>query len=378
MLNDFQIGLIEKDIQSSGVYMKDLVYDMLDHICCSVEDKMQTGEVFDKAYEKTKSEFCKIDYDEIQAETKFLLTINSNKMKRLKNVLGITAFILLLTGNFFKIQHWPGGGMILVLGTLLIIGILISMFRAKYLEEPTKQVKILRSLGLLSGILLITSLCFFMMAWPGATAIFSTALIIMGFGMVPLLIKNFNAFAKQINGKAAGIGLAFLVVLLFALKTHGFSQNFYESIINPDDHVSLQEHRIRTQNLSLRQKREDVVFTKIDNIRKTVNETKTNYLQAAKKQDQVSTDLANVRSTVESSVWKFTFNKAPVKLHGSIKELEKDIQQIGIKDFSLISLGQAEWEKEYFENKVVFGVFMYLDHLLLEISRIEREVLLYH
>ena len=132
MLNDFQIGLIEKDIQSSGVYMKDLVYDMLDHICCSVEEKMQEGEVFDKAYEKTKSEFCHTGYEEIQAETKFLLTINSNKMKTLKNVLGITAFVLLLTGNFFKIQHWPGGGMLVVLGSLLIIGILISMFRAKY------------------------------------------------------------------------------------------------------------------------------------------------------------------------------------------------------------------------------------------------------
>lgn len=379
MLTDFQINLIEKDIASSGVYMKELVYDLLDHVCCSVEEKMQDGEVFDKAYEQTKSEFCHTDYEEIQAETKFLLTINSNKMKKTKKTFAITAFVAFILGNIFKMAHWPGGSILILLATIITLGLLTSFFRTKFLEEPTKQVKIIRNLSIIVAICLTLGICFYMMHWPGATALFLSGLAIMTFGMTPILLKHFSSVIKQLNGTIAAVGMAFIGLTMLAFTTQDFSKSFYTSLYSTDVFITNKEDKLHQNNQQLKQNKKSLL---LDNLA-----TSHQYIIDLKK-DMAPTnsdEIINTKTLVEKGVWKHFASvnnkkinsKRMTEIYQSFKDLEAEAHNQGIKDFYLVNLGQDEWVKEYFVQHK-FGVFMYLDHLLLEISRLEREVLLYH
>lgn len=379
MLTDFQINLIEKDIASSGVYMKELVYDMLDHVCCSVEEKMQEGEVFDKAYEKTKSEFCHTDYEEIQAETKFLLTINSNKMKTIKKALGITAFAVFVTGKIFKMEHWPGGGFLILLATLITIGLLISFFKTKFLEEPTKQVKIVRTLSIIAGICLTLGICFYMLHWPGATGLFLTGLGIMTFGMAPILLKHFSSVVKQLNGTIAAVGMAFIGLIMLAFTTQGFSKGFYTSLYSTDVFITKKENKLHQNNQQLKENKKSTLLDNIETSHQHIIDLK------ADMSPNSTDEIINTKTLVDKGIWQHmtSVNNKKInqhrmsKIYQSFKDLEAAAHAKGIKDFYLVNLGQDEWVKEYFSQHK-FGVFMYLDHLLLEISRLEREVILYH
>lgn len=56
MLNVSQIDRIEKQVQLAGISFSHLPDDLIDHICCDVETRMDKGETFDQAFEKVKVE----------------------------------------------------------------------------------------------------------------------------------------------------------------------------------------------------------------------------------------------------------------------------------------------------------------------------------
>ena len=127
-LTDLQVELIRGNIRQNGIEMTDLEDDLLDHICCALEEELNVNSSFESAYSKIKSLVCPNGYREIQEETTQLLTLKFNKMRKTMNILGIIGSALLLVGSIFKLQHWPGAGVSLVLGgAILVLGYLPFM-----------------------------------------------------------------------------------------------------------------------------------------------------------------------------------------------------------------------------------------------------------
>ncbi len=63
--------------------MEDLQLNLLDHICCIIEQNLKEGDDFEDFYQKTVKQFCKHQLWEIEEETIILLTIkNYNVMKK--------------------------------------------------------------------------------------------------------------------------------------------------------------------------------------------------------------------------------------------------------------------------------------------------------
>jgi putative ABC transport system permease protein len=56
-LNDEHISYIRKDLQYRGIVLDGIGDELLDHICCDVEERMNNGERFIDAYQKTLHEF---------------------------------------------------------------------------------------------------------------------------------------------------------------------------------------------------------------------------------------------------------------------------------------------------------------------------------
>ena len=68
-LKDQHIDFILNDISARGVTIEDLQYNLLDHICCIIENNLEENGDFENFYQRTVQSFFKKDLKEIEDET---------------------------------------------------------------------------------------------------------------------------------------------------------------------------------------------------------------------------------------------------------------------------------------------------------------------
>jgi len=118
-ISENQIEFIRDDVRNRGVKLNSLVNNLVDHICCAIE--VHPGSDFNSVYAEVIRSFGEQGFLKIQQETIVLLTIKKEeKMKKTMYVIGFIATFLTTTGLLFKLQHWQGASIILILGILLV------------------------------------------------------------------------------------------------------------------------------------------------------------------------------------------------------------------------------------------------------------------
>ena len=190
-LTEQNIREIELLIEARGVEMKELSYDLVDHVCCMIEEKMESGKNYASALEESIASFGKKGIRQIQEETTFLLTKNTLAMRRTMHITGITAAILLLLGSIFKIQHWPGASVMYILGATSLCFVFMPLFLSIRIKEKVGKLKIWTNvIGMLSAITLCLGILFKIMHWPGANNLMNIGGGILLLIFVPLYIYN--------------------------------------------------------------------------------------------------------------------------------------------------------------------------------------------
>jgi hypothetical protein len=87
-VTDAQIEYILNDIKQRGVEMEDLQQNLLDHVCCMLEQNCKNDKDFETEYEKAIKQFFKTELWEIEEETILLLKYKHYyKMKRFLYIL---------------------------------------------------------------------------------------------------------------------------------------------------------------------------------------------------------------------------------------------------------------------------------------------------
>jgi hypothetical protein len=132
ILTEEQIDFIELDLKLRGVALEELRYSMLDHLCCQIEANDSTE--FDKAYDMALLEFGKGEMLKVQED---IIKYEFNRTWKRRNfvtyLFGFVSVFLILTGSLFKMMHWPGASLGLILGVFLLnIGFLPLFFYYKY------------------------------------------------------------------------------------------------------------------------------------------------------------------------------------------------------------------------------------------------------
>jgi hypothetical protein len=150
-LSDEHIAFILADIKANGIVIEDLQNNLLDHICCIVENEMPEGEDFYKFYGCIMPRFFKKDLKEIEEETNNLLTFkNYYAMKSTVKISGIISAFLILGGSIFKTMHWPGAGFMIMLGGLFFSLIFVPlMIVLKFKDDETTTDKWVFAFGFL-------------------------------------------------------------------------------------------------------------------------------------------------------------------------------------------------------------------------------------
>lgn len=215
-LSDKQIDYILNDISARGVEMEGLQENLLDHICCIIEQNLEANGDFESFYQKTIATFYKDALWEIEEETLLLLTFkNYYTMKKIMLWSGTLSVITLTTGIWFKYMHWPGATLFVITGILtgsLIFLPLIFTLKAK--EKQKTKGKLVLATGAIGTILVCLSFLFRVMHWGHSIDLLyiSAALVLLLF--LPLY---FFSGIKQPETKLSTITTSMLVILAYGL-----------------------------------------------------------------------------------------------------------------------------------------------------------------
>jgi len=233
-LNENQVSQIRQLILARGAEMEELTNDLLDHICCMIEERMGKEEDYEEVLEETMAVFGNNGIRNIQDETTFLLTKNILAMKKTTHIIGIIAAVLLLVGSIFKIKHLPGAGVMYVSGGFLLSFIFLPLLLTLKIKEKLSKPKLwLNIAGTVSGFILINAVFFKVMHWPYANILMWTGGMLGLFVFVPLYvysnIKYKELRSTTINNTVIVVGA---MSLFFALvKVHN-SGIVTDSILN--------------------------------------------------------------------------------------------------------------------------------------------------
>lgn len=247
-ISDAQIDFILDDISARGVGMESLQQNLLDHICCIIERNLEEDGDFERFYYQTVSTFYESELKEIETETIHLL-IHKNYyiMKKIMLVSGGISTALLSVGILFKFMHWPGAGMMLVFGIVLLSLVFLPlMFTLKVKEKQQTKDKVIIGIGTFVAILISLGIMFKVMHWPGANIMISSAFLILVLFFLPIYffsgIRNPETKVNTVVSSVlifAGCGL--LLTLMrspagnrkeYSIETNHFLRN--EQIVNTE------------------------------------------------------------------------------------------------------------------------------------------------
>ncbi len=216
-LTEEQITFIENDIRVRGITSPDLSIDLLDHICCLIENELDEYRNFETVYEQTLLLFGEKGLKEIQDETNRLLTFKHYYfMNATMKISGYVSSLMILIGSIFKIQHWPGANVLILVGVFFLAVVflpLLFILKFKSTEENNRSV-VLSIIGFVSAILICVGILFRILHWPGARMITITGCSLLLLGYLPIYILSiYKNTTNKINATAtiiliiAGVGL---------------------------------------------------------------------------------------------------------------------------------------------------------------------------
>jgi len=219
-LKDRHIDFILNDISARGVTIEDLQYNLLDHICCIVEQNLEENGDFENFYQKTVQTFFKSELKEIEDETISLIIFkNYYTMKKAMIISGTCSVALLITGLFLKFLHLPGASVGILLGiTLLSLVFLPLMFTLKIKEKSTTRDKLMIVVGGISAILLSMGIMFKVFHWPFANIMMTGSIAILLLIFLPFyFINGIRNPETRVNTIVSSIIIIAACGLLFTL-----------------------------------------------------------------------------------------------------------------------------------------------------------------
>lgn len=200
-LSSEQIAIIRKYLDQSSISIDSLKDDILDHLCCVVEIKMERGGVFDTALREALDELAPDGLNEIQRETVFLL--NSTKiilMKKIMYSIGLLSAMVFVLGWAFGMMHLPGAIALSIYGFMSFVFIFLPMLaidRYKVNIRWALSDKLKFGLGFVSGLIVATSVFFKLMHLPGAEGLLIIGTGVFVFGFLPFLF--FTMYRKSVS-----------------------------------------------------------------------------------------------------------------------------------------------------------------------------------
>ena len=185
------IEQISRDIHRQEITFSHLLEDLIDHVCSDVEYEMQTGLDFAEAYNRVKQKLGSHRLKQIQEETLYAVDTKYRYMKITMKISGVAGTILFGFAALFKIQHWPGASIMMSFGALILVfAFLPSALTVLWKETHSRKRLFMFISAFLTGTCFIAGTLFKIQHWPGAGYILTLGTISGIFLFIPSLLAN--------------------------------------------------------------------------------------------------------------------------------------------------------------------------------------------
>ncbi len=183
------VDQIIRDIREQDIVFSHLADDLIDHVCCDVEYEMTDNLSFEEAYKKVKLKIGTRRIQEIQEETLYAVDTKYRNMKNTMKISGVIATVLLGFSAILKIQHLPFAGILLTLGAIgLALVFMPSALNVLWKESKSGRKIFLFISAFFSSLFFILGMLFKIQHWPGSGIMILIAVLVAGLLFIPALL----------------------------------------------------------------------------------------------------------------------------------------------------------------------------------------------
>lgn len=406
-LSEFQIEVVSAYIRENGVAQDELHEDLLDHVCTSIENRIRQGDSFEDAFHHTIRLFGPGGLMQVQQDTFELLTEINPTMKKVTFGFGLTSTFLLLAGTIFKLLHWPGANIMVVLGASFLVLVYLPLILYYKLKESPRSEALMHSMGFLGLGLTTLGTLFKIMHWPGAAMLLLVGLVVLAFGYVPLYFykKYQSSVNKPITLSASLVAITCLI-LVFALTRinpsihyeRGITQidaQLRESAASASNNGGLYAKLSGNANAQLVKMSADATYQYLESLKLAVvaeaegisiDEARTTPLRAMKSKDNFDVPAQLLFGSSVGS--PYHHGKLVEQLSGFEQVLLNSYPQAVRQDMKALLPFDTErtyehdgekqdWVRHNFEQMPVVGVVSLLSKLQSDIRQSENQALVY-
>jgi hypothetical protein len=406
-LTEAQVELVSAYIKQNGVAQDELHDDLLDHVCTSMEQRMQQGESFEEAFQYTLSLFGPGGLKQVQNETFELLTEMNATMKKVTFGFGLTSTFLLLAGTIFKLLHWPGANVMFMIGAVILALIYLPLILRHKLKESPNNEALLHISGFVGLAFTTVGSLFKIMHWPGASVTLMIGLGTLAFLYVPIYFyKRYQTSANKPITLSASLVAMTCLILVFALTRVNNSENYDYGLTLIDSHLRTSVENTSNNKLLYTELADESRANEIRNAASNaINQLRLTRATIIASVDNISMDeaahlkLSEVRNSSDyKTPTELLFNAAEgesVSIESLVNELNA-FKEVVVGTYSPNLQRQVEttfpfntnttftedgeqmnWAEYSFYKVPVFGVLSNLSKLESEIRQAENQALIY-
>ena len=383
-LSPLQIELIRGDIRQNGVELIDLQEDLLDHVCCAIEEESSPGLSFEEMYQQIRTQLFPDGYREIQETTNELIAQKFEKMKKTMNIFGAAGSALLLVGSVMKVLHLVAANELLTLGVASIVFVYVPLMLTMALKQTDTAMGRIRNIsGYLGANLIVVGILFEVLHFAGGNQLLLAGLIIFMLLFVPLFFKSVGKDAiLKIQPATLSVLLIAIVSALFAFNNKQPSMSYVNSMLsisnNLEQAYQIKETRlatIRTADTAL-SKQSDKTVAYIESLKRYL----VSQVDPKSTDGRMSTyNLFNTQPILNEIMMGTGSNNVPngKKLHQHVVAY-LDILSSTDPSLKTIISNQDKgktWMETHFNNKPLHGIYTTLTNFQLEIATLELEAI---
>lgn len=233
-LTDSEFEFILDDLEKRGLTEVDIRLELADHIACMIEQDKSTTVNFESIYSTVLGSISDVAFPTLQHQILLAMNLKFQAMKKSAYVFGIVSTILVVGGSFFKLMHWPGASILLLVGAVLVVlGFLPLFFYTSYKENEGKTSIILPLGAFLSIALLVTGALFKLLHWSYAREVLVVGSIILLVGFLPAYLVSVFRKSKETRSWSAYLLLVILSgTIIFMLTATRISRDVIEKYEN--------------------------------------------------------------------------------------------------------------------------------------------------
>ena len=192
-LSQDQVNRVRQCVDDNNIRMLSLRDDVLDHLCCSVEVKLDDGKTFEQSLQEALNELAPEGLSKLEYETMLLLESKNILMKKFMYLTGLLTSIGMTMGMTFKILHLPGADQLFNYSFFVFALLFLPMagynsFSARVSRTMIEKWRIF--FGFISPLIIGIAMVMKTLHLPGADMSLLIGITIFSFGFLPCLFYS--------------------------------------------------------------------------------------------------------------------------------------------------------------------------------------------